>query len=124
MVVTEEIQNAALDAALALLNGGDLLFREGGTTRVTFSLQNPAFAAASGGEADLDVSAPMTASATSSATAELDNYQFRTSGGLVRMSGSISGLAGAGEFKMNHPNVELNDVVTVTGFTVSIPTGA
>lgn len=56
MAITPEeaTTNAALDAIGALADSGVLRFAtSGGTARVTVSLQNPAFDAATGGEADV-----------------------------------------------------------------------
>lgn len=102
-----------------------MLFREGSTTRLTFSLKATAFAAAAAGDASLDVTSPtMSATAASSATAALDNYQIRTSGAAVRFSGDIGELGSGAEIEMNHPDVIIGDVVTVDEYTLSMPSGA
>ena len=125
MVISEEVQHAILNAAAALVNSGTMLFREGSTARLTFSLKSTAFAAAAGGEAALDVTSPtMSATAASSAAVALDNYQIRTSGAAVRFSGDIGEIGSGAEIEMNHPDVVIGDVVTVDDYTLSMPTGA
>lgn len=125
MIISEEVQNAILDAAAALVDGGTMLFREGSTARLTFDLKSPAFSAAASGQAALDVTSPtMSASAASNATVALDNYQLRTSGGAVRFSGDIGEVDSGAEFELNHPDVKLGDVVTVDSFTLSMPDGS
>jgi hypothetical protein len=125
MLISDEVRNAILNAAAALVNGGTMLFREATTARVTFTLKTPAFAAASAGDANLDVTSPtMSAAAASNAAVALDNYQIRTSGGAVRMSGDV-GVTGSGaEIELNHVNVKTGDIVTVDDYTLSMPSGA
>lgn len=125
MVISTEVQNAMLNAAAALVNGGDMLFREGTSTLLTFSLKNPAFDSADGGSAELDVTSPtMSATATGSASTALDNYQIRTSGGSVRFSGTIGEVDSGADIEMNHPDVELGDVCTVVDYTLTMPSSS
>lgn len=125
MIISEEVQNALLDAATALVNGGDMLFREGSTALLTFALKTPAFSTAALGAADLDVTAPtMSATASADATVAIDNYQIRTSGGAVRFSGDVGADGSGAEFEMNHPDVKLGDVVTIDGFSLTMPAGS
>ena len=117
MDIDEGTENAMLDAAAARVNGGDCLFREGSTTLLTFSLKATAFAAAAGGEAQLDVADPaMSAAASADATVALDNYQFRSSLAEVRLSGDIGAIGSGAEIEMNHPDVKQNDVVDMLDF--------
>lgn len=125
MIISDEVRNAIVNAAAALVNGGSMLYREGSTARLTFSLKATAFAAAAAGVAALDVATPtMSATAASTATVALDNYQLRTSGGLVRFSGDIGGLGSGAEIEMNHPDVVIGDIVTVDDYTLTQPSGA
>lgn len=125
MLISEEVRNALLNAGTALLNGGDFLFREGTTTIFDFALKATAFAAASGGDAALDVTSPvMTATASASVAEALDNYQLRTSGGLVRMSGDIGEIDSGAEIEMNHVDAIIGDVCTVDSFVLTMPEGS
>jgi hypothetical protein len=124
MLSATEILNASVNAAAALLNSGTLLIRENTTTILSFALKAQAFAAASGGAALLDVASPaMSATGSASATA-VNNYQFRTSGAAVRLSGSV-GLPDSGaEIEINHVDVQLGDIVDMIDFELSMPPGA
>lgn len=120
MNADETMRNAALDGALALLNGGSLVFLEGPTVRVTFTLASPACAAASGAEAELDVSGPLQGTAASSATVALDGYEFRTSLGVARATGGVGAIGSGEDIEINHPDVLINDVIQVSGYTFSM----
>lgn len=125
MIISEEVQNAILNAAAALLNGGTKVYREGSTTRATFTLKATAFSPAAAGSASLDVTDPtMSATAASSADVALDNYQLLTSGGEVRMSGDIGEIGSGAEIEMNHPDVIVGDVITVDDFVLTMPSGS
>lgn len=125
MIATEEITNACINAAAALLNGGTKVYREGTTTRATFNLKATAFAAAAGGQAALDVESPtMSATVASNAVVGLDNYQFLTSLGAVRLSGDIGDLDSGADIEMNHRDVLVGDVITVDDFVLTMPTGS
>jgi len=125
MTAEELIRNASVNGAAAALNGGSLLLREGTTTRLTFALKATAFLAASGGSALLDVASPdMTATAVSSATVALDNYQFRTSADALALSGDVGALESGAEIEMNHPNVVIGDVVDMVDYELTQPAAA
>lgn len=125
MIISDEVRNAIVNAAAALVNGGTMLYREGSTARLTFALKTPAFGAAATGSADMDVTSPtMSATAASSAAVALDNYQILTSGAAVRYSGDIGGLGSGAEIEMNHTDVVIGDVVTVDDYTLTQPSGA
>jgi hypothetical protein len=125
LIISDEVRNALLNAGAALVNGGDILFLEGATPRLTFALKPVAFAPAAAGTAALDVASPtMSAAAASSATVAVDNYQFRTSGGLVRFSGDVGALGSGAEFEMNHPDVEIGDIATITSYVLTMPAGS
>lgn len=125
MIISDEVRNAIVDAAGALVNGGTMVFREGSTTRLTFSLKTPAFSAAASGSGALDVTSPtMSATAASSAASALDNYQIRTSGAAVRFSGDVGGIGSGADIEMNHPDVVIGDVVSMDDYTLTQPSGA
>lgn len=122
MVIDDEVRNAAVDAAAARVNGGTKRYKEGSTTRLTFSLKSPAFLPASGGSAQLDVTSPtMSATAASSATTALDNYEICNSSGAVKFSGDIGAVDSGAEVEMNHPDVQVGDVATVDDFVITMP---
>lgn len=125
MIISDEVRNALLNAGAALVNGGDIQFLEGPTARLTFALKPVAFAPAAAGTAALDVASPaMSATAASSAVVAIDNYQIRTSTGAVRMSGDVGAIGSGAEFEMNHPDVEVGDVATITSYVLTMPAGS
>jgi hypothetical protein len=63
----------------------------------------------------------MTATAASSATVALDNFEFRTSGGAVRLSGDIGALDSGAEIEMNHPDVVIGDIVEFEDYILTMP---
>lgn len=125
MIISDEMRNLIVDAATAALNGGALVFREGSTTRMTFAIKSPAFGSADEGSAALDTTSPtMSATAASNAVEALDNYQFLTSGGAVRISGDIGDIDSGAEIEMNHRDVLVGDVATMDDYTLTMPSGA
>lgn len=125
MLISDEVRNALLNAGTALVNGGDMLFRESTTTIFDFALKATAFGAAAAGNAALDVASPaMTATASASVVEALDNYQIRTNGGLVRMSGDIGELGSGAEIEINHVDAIIGDVCTIDEYILTMPAGA
>ena len=88
-VYSTEERNAGVDAVAALCNGGSIEVATSNaftTILGTFALNNPAFAAASGGSAALNVSG-MTVNGSNTGTAT--HYRYKTSGGQVRRVGTV-----------------------------------
>lgn len=125
MIISNEVRNAIVNAAAALVNSGSMLFREGSTTLLTFALKAQAFGGAAAGSANMDVTSPtMSAEATADAVDELDNYQIRTSGAAVRFSGSVGGIGSGAEIEVSHPDVVEGDQIIINVYTLTQPDGS
>lgn len=124
MQVDDEIRNATVDAAAAILNGGSAVFLEDATPLLTFALKAQAFNAAAAGAALLDTADPlMTATATGDAAVALNTCEFRTALGAVKATLTVGAVGSGAEITMNHPNVIQNDVVDFDNFELSMPAG-
>lgn len=95
--VSVEVQNAALNAAGALVNGGYIEIRTGsqpatvataatGTLLATLPLSATAFAAASGGSMSANA---ITSDSVADASGTAGWYRAYTSGGLARFDGAV-----------------------------------
>jgi len=107
-------RNAALNATVALVNGGTIELQTAGDVEVaTLALDATAFAAASGGAA---VAAAITADAACTGTtagAPITKAVFKTSGGAKVWTVSVSATGGGGD-------IELNSVIPPAGIEVGI----
>jgi len=112
-----ETRNAALDAANALLNGGEVEIRTGspaainsapsGTVLATFTLPATAFQAAASGTSAANLPSDVTASATGTA----GHYVALTSGGAARRNGVV-GV----EMTISSTSITTGDTISMTAF--------
>lgn len=112
-------RNAALDAILALANGGDIQFATSDTfTTVvaTVSCQSTAFDPASGGSAALDVTGM---SATASQDATVTFYRIRNSGGTEILRGTVG--TGSGDWPWDNNAVVNGQPIVVSNFSMAMP---
>lgn len=117
-------RNASCSAVTALANGGKLKLKSaGGTVLATFSpLNNPAFAAASGGSQNangLPLSTSGLAAAGSGTNAT--QYDVTDSSDAVLWSGTCTITGGGGDLTVDNPNIAQNQAVSVTSWAHSQP---
>jgi len=127
MHVSVEGRNAQLNALLEMTNGGSIEIRTGvqptsttgedGFTLVVLPRNDPAVEAAGNGSADLNVSTPITASATSAGTATWARV-FDQNGEPV-MDGSVG--TGSSDFTINSTSLSVDQPVNLLGGAVSLP---
>lgn len=119
-------RNAALDASLALLNGGTLEIRTGapaavdtaptGTVLAVLSINATAFAAAASGQATANAIVDVTAVADGDA----GHYVAKNSSAAVERNGT-AGVSGT-DMILNNITFTTGDTVSVTAWTSSQPT--
>jgi hypothetical protein len=128
MLVSTEYRQAAVAAAVALVNGGTLRLRNSTTTLCDITLETTAFDVSSGvatargtdGTNPIGSGNPLTGTGgvgAGSGTA-IDNYQVLTSGGAVRWSGD------ADELDLDNYNIANGQTINITSWTHTIPAGA
>jgi hypothetical protein len=132
-------RNAALDAIVALITGpGVLRIYSGsqpatpatspsGTLLAEFTLSAPAFAAASGGSAALDVSPALTDTGITNGTAGYFRFLTATEAGgtgLGVVDGSVTATGGGGDLELNSTSISTGVDVEVTGGSFTMPASA
>lgn len=90
-----------------------------GTLLATFTLNDPAFSAAAGGSAILDVTP--TLSATGLAAADAGWFRIVDSTGVTVMDGSVTATGGGGDLTMNTITVSVGLVLQLTAGTITMP---
>lgn len=115
-------RNALADQVDTLVNtgAGTALFRlRASTTTITdFSLQNPAFGAASSGTITLQ-GTPIVAAAGASGT--VDNFQVLDRDGTLVFSGSVTAGGGGGDVTIDNTSVNNGQDCSLDSFTYSAP---
>lgn len=92
----------------------------GGTTLlVSIDLNDPAFGAAVNGVKTLDVSPALSGTAVATGTAAV--CRFYDSDDTLRFSGSVTLTSGGGLIEIETTAIEENDVITITGGTLTVP---
>jgi hypothetical protein len=132
-------RNAAADAVANLINGGTgagvLRIYTGsqpatpatapsGTLLAEFTLSDPAFAAASGGSAALDVTPALTDDGLAAGTAGwfriLDSTEAAGSG-LGVIDGSVTATGGGGDLTLNTTTISVGVSVEITSGSITMP---
>jgi hypothetical protein len=88
------------------------------------TLNDPAFAAGSGGSKALDASPALTDVGTALAGAGTDAGWFRivdSDGSTTVVDGSITGTGGGGDIELDNISIAEDQNVTITGYTLTIP---
>jgi hypothetical protein len=127
-------QEAALNAVADRADGGPaagtLEFRTGaqpadaddaatGTLLCTFTLNDPAFAAASGGSKALDVAPAL--STVGVAAGDAGWFRILDSTGVKVLDGDITATGGGGDIEVDNVSIAIDQVVNLTGLNVTIP---
>lgn len=127
-------RNAACDAVVDLLDGGSgagtIDVRTGsqpasandaatGTLLATFTLQDPAFGAASTGVATLDVTPALTTTGLAAGTAGW--CRAKDSAGNTVFDGEVTATGGGGQVTMNTTTVSVGLDLEITSGTVTMP---
>ena len=117
---------AACDAVVDLLDvgstdaAGDLLLRASTTTIASFTLDNPAFGAATTATPSVATAAGFPKNATASATGVIDNFQMRNRDNTVVISGAVAEGSG-GEINFDNTDINNGQTVTLSSLTHSQP---
>lgn len=126
-------RNAAVDAVLGLLgSAGIIQIRTGtqpasaqdaatGTLLATFTLNNPAFGAGSGGVATLDVTPELETTGVADGTAGW--WRASSGASATVMDGSCTVTGGDGDLTLNTVTVSVGLTLQLTGGTVTMPAG-
>ena len=132
--ISDAAQNAAVNAVTALIDAGasagtlkiytgsapgDADTAPTGTLLVTVTLNDPAYAAASGGVAALDVTPALSGGAVATATAGY--FLIEDSNGVNIMTGSITATGGGGDLELTDITLTSGQTVNITSLNVSIP---
>ncbi len=104
-----------VDAAVNVSAPGDLLLKVAGATASTIELNNPAFAAASGGDIVLDVVPEPTDSSAVGNAGAVDNFDFVDGTSTVVFSGVVGG--GDPDITLTKAIIAAGDIVKITQFT-------
>lgn len=111
-------QNAGCDGIVDLADGGTLVIQEATTDLAEFTLQSPAFSAASSGTATLEGT---TLSTTADADGTADSFEVRDSGSAVLWSGSVTETGGGGDIEIDNTSINSGQTVELTSYTFSVP---
>jgi hypothetical protein len=132
-------RNAAADAVAALVNGGSgagvLRIYTGsqpatpatapsGTLLAEFTLSDPAFAAASGGSAALDVTPALTDDGLAAGTAgwfRICDSTEAAAAGLGVLDGSVTATGGGGDMTLNTVTISVGVSVEITSGSITMP---
>lgn len=117
LVYSAALRNAMLDAIDGIIGTTATmeLQNSGGTAIVTFSLNNPAFAAASSGAIAISVSPAVSATASSGDT--ITKFEIKN-GATVHLSGSVGNGTG-GDITMDNAVVTNGQTVNLSGWTIT-----
>jgi len=129
-------RNAAADAVVDRLDGGSgagtIDVRTGsqpasandaatGTLLATFTLNDPAFGAASTGAATIDVDPALTTTGLAAGTAGW--FRAKDSDDGTVLDGSVTATGDGGDLTMNTTTVSIGLDLEITGGTVTMPAG-
>jgi hypothetical protein len=90
---------------------------DSGTLLADFALPADAFAAAANG-----VKAKQGTWADAGVAAgQIGHFRLKTSGGVCKLQGTVTETGGGGDMTVDNDNIEIGQVVTVTGFTLTEP---
>ena len=122
VVLSELARNTSVNAVSALLDGGIVEFQdEAGTEVATVTFDDPAFPAASGGEAQ----ANEIARDLSTTGGTITQFQAKTSGGDVVFSGDVSTIDdGTGDITLTSVVIAADEELKLSLFFVRQPSGA
>lgn len=131
--ITDAAQNAAVNAVTVLTDAaaaaGTLKIYTGtqpadaddaptGTLLATFTLSDPAFAAAVAGSAALDVTPPVTTTGAAAGTAGY--FLIEDSNGLNILMGNITATGGGGDITLDNTSIAVDQTVNLTSLSVAI----
>lgn len=120
LTLTDASANAVVDTLAARVNGGTVLIYTSGRTTLlaTLTLSATAFATAASRSATINT---VTGDAAADATGTAAEAVFRNSGATEEFSGSVTTTGGGGVIEFATVTWNINDVIDVTGGTLSYP---
>lgn len=126
--VSDAARNAGVNGIVDLLDvgsanpGGQLLMRNASITIATLQLNNPAFGAAAVGSASLDTTGTIDGTVTPAGASTIDRFRLVNRDGTTIIDGAAGSVATSGaDINLSSNVVNQNDVIEITGLTVSIP---
>ena len=126
--ISDTARNAAVNAVVDLLDvgsanpGGQLLMRNASTTIATLQMNNPAFGAAAAGSAAMDTTGTIDGTVTPAGASTIDRFRLVNRDGTTVIDGSAGSVATSGaDINLSSVVVNQNDVIEITGLTVSVP---
>jgi len=126
--VADTVRNAAVNAAVDLIDvgsanpGGQVLMRSASTTIATLQMNNPAFGAAASGSAAMDTTGVIDGTVSPSGASTIDRFRIVNRDGTTLFDGAAGSVATSGaDINLSSVVVNQNDVIELTGLTVSVP---
>jgi hypothetical protein len=111
-------RNAAADAVVGLLDGGNILFQTAGDAQVAeLTFGTPAFGAASNGVATANAITPD----TSTIAGTITKFQVRTSANAVVFSGTVTAVGGGGDITLTSTTFANGETLSLSSFTYTQP---
>lgn len=95
-----------------------------GTLLGTLVLSNPAFGAATSANPAVSTAATITGDSSADASGTAGWYRGYDSNNNAVIDGAITATGGGGEMELDDTNIVAGGTITVTSWTVSMPTGA
>lgn len=121
-------RNAAVNAVVDLIDGGTtnaqgaLQFRDASQVIASLDLNNPAFGAAATGSAALDTTGTIQGTVTPAGASTIDRFRIVDRDVTTVIDGASGSVAVSGaDINLSSVTVNQNDVVEITGLTVSVP---
>ena len=121
-------RNAAVNAVVDLIDGGTtnaqgaLQFRDASQVIASLDLNNPAFGAAASGSAALDTTGTIQGTVTPAGASTIDRFRIVDRDVNTVIDGASGSVAVSGaDINLSSVTVNQNDVVEITGLTVSVP---
>lgn len=126
--LADAARNAAVNAIVDLIDVGStnaqgtLQFRDASQVIASLSLNNPAFGASASGSAALDVTGTISGTVTPAGASTIDRFRIVDRNVTTIFDGASGSVAVSGaDINLSSVAVNQNDVVEITGLTVSVP---
>lgn len=123
VTISSAAASAACDAVVDLVDAdasaGKLVILDDTTTLVTITLADPAFGAASGGQA---TAAGLPKEGTAVATGTADKFELKDGADTLIASGTVTATSGGGDLEISNTSIATDDVVSLQTLSWSAPT--
>ena len=126
--LSDAARNAAVNAIVDLVDVGStnaqgaLQFRDASQVIASLNLNNPAFGASAGGSAALDVTGTINGTVTPAGQSTIDRFRIVSRDVTTIFDGAAGSVAVSGaDINLSSVVVNQNDVIEITGLSVSVP---